>query len=355
MIRVHLLVVLVAALVSIACALEEAPTAIPPVVSPTPTPVLALSPTLPMPGQTPAPTSTSSPMASSTLGPTATLAPQPTLNSTPEPTPAPTPTGTRLGKGPTNIYHDIAPDVPADQVEIITTGLQTAQDFLHGELGGGIPEDARSEITVKIVATGRGNEERGCGGACCTALSSTSGPLTMRPFFDVAHPHWDFSPTSRRYWTLDADHWKTAIHEYTHLWQFHLGCLGSRRLGNWLSEGMAEFVAFEAMIESGEMDRSEVMEVMLSRARGSGELSRPLRDFGEGAIRDIGIWPGHVGFLALHRIAPSAPKGILSLRTLCEEVGDGASVPDAFETAFGVSFYDFYADFEKYREELNSG
>ena len=118
---------------------------------------------------------------------------------------------------------------------------------------------------------------------------------------------------------------------------------------------MAEFIAYEAMIESGEMDRSEVMEVMLSRARGSGELSRPLRDFAEGAIRDIGIWPGHVGFVALHRIAPSAPGGILSLRELCEEVGDGASVPDAFETAFGVSLDDFYADFEKYREELNAG
>ena len=154
---------------------------------------------------------------------------------------------------------------------------------------------------------------------------------------------------------MDADHWKTAIHDYTHIWQFHLGCLGSRRLGNWLSEGMAEFVAFEAMIESGEMDRSEVMEVMLSRARGSGELSRPLRDLGEGAIRDIGIWPGHVGFLALHRIVPSAPGGILSLRTLCEEVGDGTSVPEAFETAFGVSLYDFYADFKEYREELNAG
>ena len=158
---------------------------------------------------------------------------------------------------------------------------------------------------------------------------------------------------------MDADHWKTGnTRIHTPLAIIIWDALGKfcQPLGNWLqARDMAEFVAFEAMIESGEMDRSEVMEVMLSRARGSGELSRPLRDFGEGAIRDIGIWPGHVGFLALHRIAPSAPKGILSLRTLCEEVGDGASVPDAFETAFGVSFYDFYADFEKYREELNSG
>ncbi len=154
---------------------------------------------------------------------------------------------------------------------------------------------------------------------------------------------------------MDADHWKTAIHEYTHIWQFHLGCLGSRRLGNWLSEGMAEFVAFEAMIESGEMRRVDVMDHMLFSARVTGQLDRALPDFAKGAIRDIGIWPGHIGFLALHRLAPSASDGILSLRTFCEDVGQGASVPEAFEAAFGVSLEDFYADFEQYREELNAG
>ena len=232
-----------------------------------------------------------------------------------------------------------------------------AQDFLDSDLGGGIPSEVRQGMLVKIVATGQGNEERWGGGACCTSLSETGGVSTMRPFFDVAHPHWGFPASARRYWTLKADHRKTGVHEYTHVWHHHLGCITKfwQPLGNWIQEGTAEFVAFEPMIESDKMDRSEVMEVMVSRARGSGELSRPLRDFGEGAIRDIGIWPGHVGFLALHRIVPSAPGGILSLRTLCEEVWDGASVPDAFETAFGVSLDGFYADFEKYREELNAG
>ena len=272
------------------------------------------------------------------------------LNLTAEPTSIPEP-------GPSSINYDITPNVPERQEQIIKTGLQIAQDFLDSELGGGISTEARKNIMVKIVATGRGNEERGGGGACCTAFSETGGVSTMRPFFDVAHPHWDFPASARRYWTLKADHRKTVVHEYTHVWHHHLGCITKfwQPLGNWIQEGTAEFVATEAMIESGEMDRSEVMEVMLSRARGSGEFSRPLRDFAEGAIGDSGIWPGHVGFLALHRIVPSALGGILSLRTLCEEVGDGASVPAAFETAFGVSLDDFYADFEKYRKELSAG
>ena len=112
------------------------------------------------------------------------------------------------------------------------------------------------------------------------------------------------------------------------------------------------YVINEAMIKSGEIgtDRSEVMEGSLRTARVTGQLDRPLRDF-EGTVGDI-TWPGNVGFLALHRIVPSAPGGILSFRTICEEVGRGSSLPEAFETAFGISLDDFYDDFEKYHEEL---
>ena len=395
------MVVLLVALVSIAYARQETPVVPPATVSPTSTSTPTLPPTAHVVQQmrTPEPTATAAPIASPTLDPTpkptlesiptptaaptptpeptSTPVPQPTATPTPEPTatptatpsptptptpsptanPPPTPTGARLPWGPTGVYYDIAADVPAEQVEIITTGLQIAQDFLDSGLGGGISTEARKNITVKIIATGRGNEEPWGGGACCTAFSETGGVSTMRPFFDVAHPHWDFPASARRYWTLKADHRKTVVHEYTHVWHHHLGCITKfwQPLGNWIQEGTAELVAIEAMIESGEMDRYEVMEVMLSRARGSGAFSRPLRDFAEGAIGDIGIWPGHVGFLALHRIVPSAPVGILSLRTLCEEVGNGASVPAAFETAFGVSLDDFYADYEKYRKELSAG
>ena len=180
----------------------------------------------------------------------------------------------------------------------------------------------------------------------------------MRLFFDIAHPHWHVSrPSTSR---------KSAVHEYTHIWQHHLGCISKfyQPLGNWLNEGIAEYIAYEAMIKNGEMRREDVTAFMLAAARSTGQLERPLRDFAGGAVRDIGIWPGHVGFLALHRIVPSAPGGILSLRTLCEEVAASASdpraggvgmyYPEAFETAFGISLDDFYDDFEKYREELNS-
>ena len=143
---------------------------------------------------------------------------------TPTPTPAPTPTGVQWPTGPTNIYYDIAADVPAEQVKIITTDLQMAQEYLDSELGGGIPAEARKQMTVKIVATGRGNQGLGGGGACCTAFSSAGGVSTMRPFFDVAHVNW--APRDRRSKT-----W-TVIYNYTRLWQHELGCY-SVTVGRW--------------------------------------------------------------------------------------------------------------------------
>ena len=182
-----------------------------PATTPPPTPVSRTVQTPPTPSPTPVPAPTPTPQ------PSPTPTPQPTPTPTPQPTPTPTPVS-----GPSGIRYEIAPGVPGDQVDIIKTGLRMAQDFLDSELGGGIPEAARKGITVKIVATGRGNQEVGGGGACCTAFGETDGVLTMRLFIDVAHPHWDFPANSRPNWTVDADRQKIMIHEYTHIWQHYL-------------------------------------------------------------------------------------------------------------------------------------
>ena len=217
------------------------------------------------------------------------------LNPSGAPAPEDT-TKSQPGLGPSNIKYDVAPNVPEDQVDVIKTGLQIAQDFLDSDLGGAIPEDARSEITVKIVSTGRGNEERGGDGACCTAFGETDGVSTMRPFFDVSHPGWTGGSLNLRKGTV--------AHEYTHIWQQHLGCMSKfhQPLGNWLDEGIAQYVGSEALIRTGDVGRAAVMDFMMRSARTGGQLDRPLRDFAEGAIRDIGIHPGHVGYLAVARL-----------------------------------------------------
>lgn len=255
-----------------------------------------------------------------------------------------------------SLIYDIGTGVPPDQVDIIKMGFAIGQPYIDGNLGGGIPEAVRRNITAKIVATGRGNEEPGGGGACCTAFAiSSTGDSMIRPFFDVAHPHWNQEgrPVVLGFWTVTAGDHKGVIHEYTHGWQHYLGCISifSQPLGFWLNEGIAEYVAYEAMIKRGDMDRADVMDHMLFSARVTGQLDRPLRDF-EG--NSSGIWPGHVGYLAVDRLVQAAPKGLLAVRTICEQVADGATVPTAFNTAFGISLDGFYADFETWRQGLIS-
>ena len=84
------MVVLLGALVSIACARQETPVVPPATVSPTSTSTPTLPPTAHVVQQmrTPEPTATAAPIASPTLDPT----PRPTLESIPTPTSAPTPT-----------------------------------------------------------------------------------------------------------------------------------------------------------------------------------------------------------------------------------------------------------------------
>ena len=243
--------------------------------------------------------------------------------------------------------YDVGPGVPAEDVDVIKSGFSIGQVFLETYLGGDIAESIRKEITVKIVATGQGNQEPGGGGACCTATTlSPTGESVIRPFFDVAHPNWKNSQFP--FWTVVADHYHTAFHEYTHAWQSSLGCIDihNQPLGFWLNEGIAEYVAYEALIARGDMRRGDVLNHHLSNAVRTGQMGRPLTAFG-GVTSDL--WPGHVGYLALERLVPQAPLGLRSLRVVCEEVAVGASVPAAFATAFGVSLDIFYADFEAWR------
>ena len=272
--RVIMLVALLAASLTVACAREEtpsvttetaplAPTPILPTLTlpatpqavqqmrtpePTVTPAPEPSPTptfkpIPVPTATPAPTPEPTPTPEPAATPMPQPTPTPTLTRDPTPTPmptaAPTPTaiptpepergGTMLPWGPTDIYYDIAADAPAEQVAVITTALEMAQEFLDSELGGGIPAEVREDMTVKIVATGRGNQERDPEGPCCTAFGKSSGTSTMRPFFDVAHGSWPAGTGGPKYWR--------PIHQYIRNWQHYLGCAShdSHPLGRWLN------------------------------------------------------------------------------------------------------------------------
>lgn len=269
--------------------------------------------------------------------------------------------------------YDLTGNVPDADASLIKKSLTEGQTLLATQAGGGISEDLRSRITVKIVATGRGNEELGGGGSCCTALSAADATITVRatltdnvqrqtsattnvtvrgsiirPFFDVAHEQWARSASPTNLWSLNDDHRKTVMHEYTHAWQSYLGCLSEfdQPLGGWLNEGIAEYVGAEGMLKNTNLQRADVHGFQLSSARFTGELARPLRDF---ATQNYPVWPGHVGYLAIERLLQNAPEDLSPLRKLCTAVAGGSTVSAAFFTAFGVAQDSFYQQFEQQR------
>lgn len=260
------------------------------------------------------------------------------------PTPPKEPLPRRLGESPDLVQFDIGPGVPAQDVAAIRRGFQLAQAVLEQKYGGDIR--MTRPLVVKLVATGRGNEELGGEGACCTATD----PTGARPFFDVRNRDWVDQPDIAG--RAQAGHWSSAGHEYAHGWQWSLGCLSqtSQPLGGWMNEGIATYVATDALIEAGILTRDFYRFGALGGARG-GEDAVALQSLEQSR----GLWPGHIGFLAVENLVARSPYGPRSLRVVCQQVADGAGIDDAFLSAFGVTRTDFYRQFPGYLDGLKNG
>ena len=235
----------------------------------------------------------------------------------------------------TFLQYDVARDVPWRELEAIEEGISKAQYFLASQMGGDIPVNVQRGITVKVVATGLGDQEFGGGGACCTALDQAGARL----FFDVRHPDWLAQ--------VEFQKRKIAAHEYTHAWAWSLGGLtsDSRPLGGWLDEGLAEYIAYETFIRSGEIRRSHARAFVLNAAMHTGQASRCLA-----TLERSDIWPGHIGYIAVEKLVTESHNGIGSLRIVNQQARQGLDI--AFERAFGMSRRQFYYTFPDHLQRI---
>lgn len=231
-------------------------------------------------------------------------------------------------EAPSGLVFDVAPNVPPEQLDLIKTGLGIGQRYMDVFLGGGIPEEIRAQVPVKVEATGLGDEF----GNCCG--SSHQG--VARLFIDVAHPSW----ISRS----EVFRLQIVVHEYTHIWQF-VECVaffGDQKIF-WLTEGIANLVGFRTLIHNGLAKRRSVLESELSIASSSGQLDVPLEQL---ASPHAPTWPGNVGHIAVDRLVVLAPQGLLAISNICDLVANSNTVRSAFRTAFGISLEEFYSSFD---------
>ena len=145
-------------------------------------------------------------------------------------------------------------------------------------------------------------------------------------------------------WTADTERKELSAHEYVHVWQGELGGNACMLGPRWISEGMAESLAYRSLVADGLIPQAN-MDTFTKRQLITA-ATRP-------ALAQLEVqWPDSanpysVAYLAVDRLL--AANGPLPLRAWCEAVGRGVEWHAAFAQAFGEDTGAFYARFEAYR------
>jgi hypothetical protein len=228
---------------------------------------------------------------------------------------------------PAGVKYAIGPGVFATDIAEVHEGVARAGAYLAANVGG----DRTNRVTVN-VNVGDGTER-----FCC---------ITSGPSFDIVTSNlaWSAPPAAAPdTWTPSTERKELAAHEYTHMWQYAVGGSACMLGPRWLSEGMAESLAYRSLVDAGLIPAAN-MDVF---------TKRQLRSARYVTLRSLETsWPADtnpfaVGYLAVDRML--AANGPLPLRTFCARVGRGEDWRSAFTGAFGQTPDAFYAAFEDFR------
>lgn len=239
---------------------------------------------------------------------------------------------------------DVGERVPSAEVGIVKDGLALAQDHLNEYYGGGIAQAFASTMTIRIVADGQRLTGFGCNGAGANMSTASGSP---QPCFDVAHEVWKYNPG----WGHGPEKLKIVAHEYTHAWQAWLGAITDswQPLGDWIDEGVAEYIAYDTIIAAGKTSKKKVDRFMIGDAATATEFSRPLYAYGTSKSPE---WSGHMGYIAIDWLVSESPNGRMSLRIIATEIAAHKPLTTAFRNAFNIDLKDFYLQFEAWRQVM---
>ncbi len=237
--------------------------------------------------------------------------------------PAPTP------GDPAGLYYRIGQGVLAQDIAQVHEGVAREARYLRSFVGGD-----RSGRADAHVYTGDGTQRY-----CC---------LTTGAAFEIVteNPAWR-SPSAAApdTWPATTERKELSAHEYVHVWQHEIGGNACMLGPRWISEGMAESLAYRAMEADG----------LVTAAALDTFERRQLRNGTPIALRSLeSSWPSDtnpfaVAYVAVDRLL--AANGPLRLRTWCARVGAGADWRSAFTATFGETPDAFYARFEAFRAE----
>lgn len=279
----------------------------------------------------------------------------PTLTRAPSNTPTPSPTETPSPSPtldiPSSIEFEIENGVDPDNINAIKVGVESAHQYLVSSMGG----DEAAEKGILVSIFDKTSDE-----SCCLGLTEdSSGNFVAGPRFYTLHPEWrrgnSLFPGS-----IDLEHAKHSAHEYSHAWQASVGCLGSpygQILGSWLTEGMAEYIAWNSLVNSGFVTKDQATNFHMGTIISSGE-DPDFRSW-ENPDNTFDWWAYSYSYFAVDMLA-SDYSGDLTLRNICEEAArvapvtnlrDYLNLPIALDNV-GIDRDVLYRDLNEYFEEV---
>jgi hypothetical protein len=139
---------------------------------------------------------------------------------------------------------------------------------------------------------------------------------------------------------------ETLVHELVHVYQNLMIENATEPELLWFAEGSADALGFQAIFSLGVTDQAEVynlMSYMLTKY----PLTAPLSQFEGYGSMDADAYP--VAYMAVQYLLGSRGLSVAAIGDVYEGLAAGKTFAQAFETAFGVSLPDFYAEFEAWR------
>jgi|GEM_PF-3443767 len=222
------------------------------------------------------------------------------------------------------------PGVSAEDEAIIRKGVADMANHLKKWFGRTVTNATAVKTTADASDT-----------TCCNVGGSGSGA-----WIAVHTKHTDWIKAKLAAFLFTDMRQQMTLHELVHTYQTQYGC-GKQEQPvalRWYNEGMAEWLAFRAMVEMGVVTEAKVLEYnqfMYKSAKAeilsAYELYHKEIDYS-------------VFYLAVDQLMKKSP--ITSLSAFCDNLGKGQGKTDAFQSAFGTSLSQFYTDYEAYRKGL---
>jgi hypothetical protein len=231
---------------------------------------------------------------------------------------------------PRGMYFVVGAAVDARSNADVHEGIDRVAAYLARAAGG----DRSRTATTRIVV-GDGTERY-----CC--LAHLDGIDIVTSNSEWVSPR-AVAPDT---WSADTERRELAAHEYVHVWQGELGGNACMLGPRWLSEGMAESLAYRTLVADGLIPQAN-MDTFTKRQLITAATHPALAQL-ETQWPDSAN-PYSVAYLAVDRLL--AVNGPLPLRAWCSAVGRGIEWHAAFAQAFGESTDAFYARFESFKAD----